>query len=90
MNVARRRSGHPLWVAGVGWRMAKELGDGAILHGVNGPVRIDAIESADEAEAYNLIVADFNTYFVGTSGVLVHDNTPREPTTATVPGLVTK
>ena len=80
--------GHPLWVAGIGWRMAKELADGAILHGVNGPVRVDAIAAADEAEAYNLIVADFNTYFVGKCGVLVHDNTPREPTTAIVPGLV--
>jgi HEAT repeat protein len=80
--------GHPLWVAGVGWRMAKELADGAILHGVNGSVRIDAVAKADEAEAYNLIVADFNTYFVGKSGVLVHDNTPRKPTTAIVPGLV--
>lgn len=82
--------GHPLWVAGVGWRMAKELADGAILHSVNGPVRVDAITEADEAEAYNLIVADFSTYFVGKSGVLVHDNTPREPTTAVVPGLMVK
>jgi hypothetical protein len=82
--------GHPIWVAGVGWRMAKELADGAILHGVNGPARVDAVAKADEAEAYNLIVADFNTYFVGKAGVLVHDNTPREPTTATVPGLVTE
>jgi hypothetical protein len=80
--------GHPLWVVGIGWRMAKELADGAILHGVNGPVRVDAIATADEAEAYNLIVADFNSYFVGKAGVLVHDNTPREPTTAIVPGLV--
>lgn len=79
--------GHPFWVAGTGWRMAKELGDGAILHSVNGPVRIDAIEPLDEAEAYNLVVADFNTYFVGKSGILVHDNTQRRPTTAVVPGL---
>ena len=40
-----------------------------------------------EAEAYNLVVADFNTYFVGETGILVHDNTPRLPTRATVPGL---
>jgi hypothetical protein len=51
-------------------------------------VRVDAIEQADEVEAYNLIVADFNTYFVGKVGVLVHDNSPREPTSAKVPGLV--
>ena len=53
-------------------------------------MRIDAIAKSDEAEAYNLIVAEFNTYFVGKAGILVHDNTPREPTTATVPGLVAK
>jgi hypothetical protein len=80
--------GHPLWVDGVGWRMAKELADGALLHKMNGPVRLDAIAEADEVEAYNLIVADFNTYFVGKVGVLVHDNSPREPTSAKVPGLV--
>jgi len=83
----RTTLGHPFWVVGVGWRMAKELGDGAILHGVHGPVRIYAVEPADVVEAYNLIVADFNTYFVGEAGVLVHDNSPREPTTAIVPGL---
>jgi hypothetical protein len=80
--------GHPLWVAGVGWRMAKQLGDGAVLHGVVGPVKVAAIEPAGQAEAYNLVVAEFNTYFVGESGVLVHDNTPRAPTRATVPGLI--
>jgi hypothetical protein len=67
--------------------MSKELGDGAILHSVNGPVRVESIEPVEEAEAYNLVVADFNTYFVGKSGILVHDNTPRRPTTAVVPGL---
>jgi hypothetical protein len=82
--------GHPFWVAGVGWRMSKELGDGAALHGVGGSARIEAIEPAGEAEAYNLVVADFNTYFVGTTGILVHDNTPRRPTRATTPGLVAK
>jgi Pretoxin HINT domain len=86
----RTTLGHPLWVDGSGWRMAKELGDGAILHSVHGPVRIGAIAAADKCEAYNLIVADFNTYFVGQSGILVHDNTPRDPTTAIVPGLARK
>jgi hypothetical protein len=84
----RTTLGHPLWVAGVGWRMAKQVGDAAILHGVYGPVQVDAVEPAGESEAFNLVVADFNTYFVGESGVLVHDNTPREPTAAAVPGLV--
>lgn len=84
----RTTRGHPMWVAGIGWRMAKQLEEGAILHGVDKPLRVNAIESAGKAEAYNLIVAEFSDYFVGKSGILVHDNTPRQPTTATVPGLV--
>lgn len=79
--------GHPFWVAGVGWRMAKELEDGAILHGATDAVRIGAIDPASDAETFNLVVADFNTYFVGESGILVHDNTPRQPTRAGLPGL---
>jgi hypothetical protein len=79
--------GHPFWVAGVGWRMAKELEGGAVLHGVTGSTRITAVKESEPAEAYNLVVADFNTYFVGEGGILVHDNTPRRPTRATVPGL---
>ncbi len=81
--------GHPFWVAGIGWRMAKELDD-AKLHGVAGSTRVQSMEPAPDAEAYNLVVADFNTYFVGESGILVHDNTPRQPTRAIVPGLITR
>jgi hypothetical protein len=82
--------GHPFWVAGVGWRMAKEIGDAAVLHAVTGSTRVGAVQEAGEAEAYNLVVADFNTYFVGETGVLVHDNTPRRPTHVTLPGLAAK
>jgi hypothetical protein len=82
--------GHPFWLAGAGWRMAKEIEAGAVLHGITCTPRIESVEPALDAEAFNLIVADFNTYFVGESGVLVHDNTPRKPTRATVPGLVAK
>ena len=38
-------------------------------------------------KAHNLVVADFNTYFVGQRKILVHDVTPRRPTTSIVPGL---
>ena len=37
---------------------------------------------------YNLVVADFHTYFVGHSKILSHDNTVRDATDAVVPGLV--
>ena len=89
-DEVRTTLGHPLWLAGIGWRMAKELETGAILHGVGGPVLVEQIESHGEAEAYNLVVADFNTYFVGECGALAHDNTPRAPTTAIMPGLAAK
>jgi hypothetical protein len=79
--------GHPFWASGSGWKMAKELDEGTVLHGVKSPARVDDIETAKSAEAYNLIVADFATYFVGKSGLLVHDNTAREPTLASIPGI---
>ena len=46
--------------------------------------------AAFRSETYNLVIADFNTYFVGESGILVHDNTARRPTQAVVPGLTAK
>ena len=42
--------------------------------------------SLEARVAYNLIVADFSTYFVAERGLLVHDNTPRKPTAALLPG----
>ena len=50
-------------------------------------MRIDKIEQAREEKAYNLVVDDFNTYFVGQQALLVHDNEFRKPTRAIVPGL---
>jgi hypothetical protein len=79
--------GHPFWVVGVGWTMSKNLGEDAILQGVSSPARLRAAETAEDAEAYNLVVADFNTYFVGESGLLVHDKTPRDSAHVAVPGV---
>ncbi len=79
--------GHPFWVAGKGWRMARELTDGVLLHGVKSPSSLLAVATADEATTYNLVVADFATYFVGRCGVLVHDNSLNRSTLAAVPGF---
>jgi hypothetical protein len=84
--------GHPFWVLGQGWRMAKQLEAGNRVHTPSGGALMESVEklpsdSAYAGMAYNLIVADFNSYFVGEQGVLVHDNTPRRPTAALVPGL---
>jgi hypothetical protein len=84
--------GHPFWVDGKAWQMAKQLEVGKILHTVSGGVPIESIEKVEidpsyAGYSYNLIVADFNSYFVGEQGILVHDNTPRQPTSALIPGL---
>jgi hypothetical protein len=80
--------GHPFWVVGHGWKMAKELKEGDLLHRLDGATRITAMTSAPEAAAHNLVVDEFNTYFVGETGLLVHDNEFRKPTRSTVPGMV--
>src|SRR6185369_2731658 len=87
-STIRGTRGHPYWVSGQGWQMAKDLKAGQMLHSVNGPVRIESAEQTGEEQCFNLIVADFNTYFIGDAKVLVHDNTLRGPNTIRVPGLV--
>jgi tetratricopeptide (TPR) repeat protein len=78
--------GHPVWVTGRGWRMAKELTVGDRLHGVQGGMTIDSIEPGPTSEAYNLIVAETSTYFIGKRRLLVHDNMPRRAIDIPVPG----
>ncbi len=87
-QTIRATRGHPFWVSGIGWQMAKELKPGQLLHTTQGPLPIDAIDDATDEKCYNLVVADFDTYFVGEPQVLVHDNNLRQVTTVTVPGLV--
>src|SRR5690606_15319279 len=80
--------GHPIWVNGQGWRLLRELEPGMLLHGTAGAQPVLDVAPAADAEAYNLVVADFHTYFIGEGAILCHDNTPREPTNALVPGLL--
>jgi hypothetical protein len=79
--------GHLYWVAGHGWRKARELKSGDEIHSVRGTVRVSKVEKAEFAPTYNLIVADFPTYFVGEGMIFCHDNTVHQPTNALVPGL---
>jgi hypothetical protein len=79
--------GHPFWVVGQGWRMAKTLKPGDCLHALDGAISIDRAEELPPVEAYNLVVSEAHTYFVGEQKMLVHDNMPMEETLARVPGL---
>lgn len=79
--------GHLFWQCGKGWSQARELQTGVPLHCLAGPESINLIEEGPEVETYNLVVADFHTYFVGEGRVLSHDVTERRATHAVVPGL---
>jgi hypothetical protein len=82
----RATRGHPFFVVGSGWQMAKELKSGSNLHGLR-PTSIQTVALDGKAEAYNLVVAELGTYFVGEHGFLVHDNTARRSTQVIVPGV---
>lgn len=79
--------GHLFWVSGTGWVRAKELRPSQVLHTATAPANILAVQPGIMAKTYNLVVADFHTYFVGEHKLLSHDNTPRRPTRMIVPGL---
>jgi hypothetical protein len=78
--------GHMFWVSGTGWRLARELKVGDRLHTVSGWSEIQSIEPVDAGETHNLVVAEFDTYFVGNSRVLTHDITIPQMVTGAVPG----
>ena len=87
-GAIRATRGHPFWIVGKGWLMAKQLQVGDRLHCLEGNATVSAIQSQPAAPVYNLSVADYGTYFVGDGQALVHDNTPRLPTRAVLPGYV--
>jgi hypothetical protein len=67
--------GHFFWTDD-GWKKARELKTHSTLVGADGTATLAAAEQTEPAQAYNLIVADFGTYFVGKNRILVHDATP--------------
>ena len=65
---------------------ALRLGDQ--VQTLNGSQPVNSLAVASPGEAYNLVVADYGTYFVTDEGILVHDNNERLPTRAQTPGLL--
>jgi hypothetical protein len=70
---------HRFWLAGRGWAMARELKSGDVVRTLGGRARITSVDQAPVQPVYNLDVAESRTYFVGTSAMLVHDNTLPPP-----------
>ncbi len=79
--------GHRYWIEGTGWRMAKNLTSGGRLHSTTESPSIDEVVDLPDQVAFNLIVEDFHSYFVGRRGILVHDSGAPRPTLSKVPGL---
>ena len=66
---------HPWWVQELGWRKTDELQPGmSVEDAEQRPLRINRVENMESSDGtYNLTVADFHTYFVGITNVLVHN-----------------
>jgi hypothetical protein len=81
--------GHVVWESGAGWRIADRIEEGERIHTLHGSRPVESRrEEPAPATVYNLVVQDFDTYFVGRAAILVHDITERTPTRSIVPGLV--
>ncbi len=80
-------AGHRFWASGEGWVKARDLAPQTLLHTVKGNVPVSSPKTESTAETYNLVVADFHTYFVGRAGILCQDLPLPRGTNCVVPGL---
>ncbi len=87
-GAIRTSGGHLFWQSGQGWVKARDLKRGATLHTAKEVIQVHQVDSVESEPTYNLVVADFHSYFVGEQLILSHDNTIREQTNAIVPGYV--
>jgi hypothetical protein len=83
----RGTGGHNFWVSGRGWTKLRDIKPGDVLHGATQPATVRTVARAAHEKTYNLVVADFHTYFAGSDRVLSHDVTFARPIDATVPGM---
>jgi hypothetical protein len=79
--------GHRFWNSGSGWIKARDIEPHTMLHTVTGNAPVWTSKKGQTAETYNLVVADFHTYFVGKSAILCQDLLPPPPTDHVVPGM---
>ncbi len=82
--------GHRFWNSGSGWTKARDLTPQTLLRTVTGNLAVWPAKEGKSAETYNLIVADFHTYFVGKNGLLCQDLLFPAGTNNIAPGLARK
>ena len=73
---------HRFWKANHGWTMARELKPGDRLRIVGGVTEVRSIENDKQQPVYNLDVAGNRDFFVGKTGLLVHDFSFVQPVAA--------
>ncbi len=70
-------SNHPFYVIGKGWVAAGDIEIGDEIYTLDGSITIvlkwEYEQLSESITVYNLEVEDFNSYFVGSRGVLVHN-----------------
>ena len=69
---------HRFWKAGYGWVMARDLKPGDAIRRIGGIATVKTISPDATQPVFNLEVARGKSFFVGKSGVLVHDNSMSE------------
>lgn len=72
---------HRFWKSGHGWVMARDLKPGDKIRTLNGPVEVKSVETESAVPVFNLEVASGQSFFVGATGLLVHDNSLVNPVT---------
>ncbi len=70
---------HRFWRVGQGWTMARDLKPGNKVRTLGGTAEVVAVDSDSRQPVFNLEVARNRSFFVGSAGALVHDNSLVEP-----------
>jgi hypothetical protein len=65
---------HRLWKAGTGWVMARELKPGDAIRAMDHIAQVRAVADGETQPVFNLEVASGQSFFVGDTKALVHDN----------------
>jgi hypothetical protein len=71
---------HRLWKAGKGWAMVRDLKARDVLRTLGGSAVVKSVTADHVQPVFNLRVADGESFFVGRSGILAHDNSTINPT----------
>lgn len=75
MEQFRTTNDHPWWVGGDHWVTTDDLEAGMVVENKKGQIYriVSVLETSGREPTFNLTVADFETYYVGESRILVHN-----------------